>query len=337
MSARYTIEALATIADQGPLRLIDRQTGAAATITPRQGANVEDLRLPVRGAVVDLFAAPEPPTTPPRRTGAPVLFPFPNRLRDARFIWQGQVVELPPTRGRHAIHGLVIDRPFQCIAQEMSDQSASVTLAIQSDDDPALAAAYPFAWRLELTYRLAGSFRTQATVTNLGREPMPFGLGFHPFFRVPLAPGGSRADCRVQLWAPRVWEVDGDTLPTGQQHAVLGALDLRGYPPLNELALDTFYTRLALDDPGAGAWSSRLLDPAAAVEVVLTADSAFREAVVFAPANRPVVSIEPYTCAADALNLAARGVDAGLLVLEPGERWTAGYSIAARSVIFADS
>jgi hypothetical protein len=48
-----------------------------------------------------------------------------------------------------------------------------------------------------------------------------------------------------------------------------------------------------------------------------------------------VVSIEPYTCATDALNLQARGIDAGLLRLAPGEHWSAGYTIALRAITFA--
>jgi aldose 1-epimerase len=32
--------------------------------------------------------------------------------------------------------------------------------------------------------------------------------------------------------------------------------------------------------------------------------------------------VEPYTCITDAINLQQRGVEAGLLVLPPGGRWT---------------
>jgi aldose 1-epimerase len=49
-----------------------------------------------------------------------------------------------------------------------------------------------------------------------------------------------------------------------------------------------------------------------------------------------VLCIEPYTCATDALNLQARGVDAGLLTLPPGGRWSAGYTISARAITYAD-
>ncbi len=49
----------------------------------------------------------------------------------------------------------------------------------------------------------------------------------------------------------------------------------------------------------------------------------FRDVVVFTPVHRQAFCIEPYTCITDAINLQARGVDAGLLTLPPGGRWSA--------------
>ena len=50
-------------------------------------------------------------------------------------------------------------------------------------------------------------------------------------------------------------------------------------------------------------------------------DASFRELVVFTPPHRQAVCIEPYTSTGDAINLHERGIDAGLLVLEPGATW----------------
>jgi aldose 1-epimerase len=50
--------------------------------------------------------------------------------------------------------------------------------------------------------------------------------------------------------------------------------------------------------------------------------------VVFTPANRQAFCIEPYTCVTDAINLQQQGVDAGLLVLPPGEKWSGVVEIA---------
>jgi aldose 1-epimerase len=48
---------------------------------------------------------------------------------------------------------------------------------------------------------------------------------------------------------------------------------------------------------------------------------AFREVVVFTPPHRQAFCIEPYTCTTDAVNLQARGIDAGWRVLPAGQHW----------------
>ena len=61
-------------------------------------------------------------------------------------------------------------------------------------------------------------------------------------------------------------------------------------------------------------------DPAGAT-LQLRASAAFRELVVFTPVHRDAFCLEPYTCTTDAINLQARGVDAGWATLAPGAGW----------------
>jgi galactose mutarotase-like enzyme len=75
-----------------------------------------------------------------------------------------------------------------------------------------------------------------------------------------------------------------------------------------------------------------MIDPALKLAVEVRADPAFGDFVVFAPANNPqangqVVALEPYTCAPDAFNLAARGIDSGTRELAPGQTFEAGFEI----------
>ena len=55
------------------------------------------------------------------------------------------------------------------------------------------------------------------------------------------------------------------------------------------------------------------------IRMVLEADEQFRELVVYTPPNRASICFEPYTCPTDAVNLQAQGIDAGLIVLKPGQ------------------
>ena len=53
--------------------------------------------------------------------------------------------------------------------------------------------------------------------------------------------------------------------------------------------------------------------------MVMESDAQFRELVVYTPPGRDAICFEPYTCPTDAINLEARGIPAGVIVLAPDE------------------
>ena len=65
------------------------------------------------------------------------------------------------------------------------------------------------------------------------------------------------------------------------------------------------------------------MNSAATGTVRVSASPDFRDLVLFTPPHRQAVCIEPYTCPTDAINLQARGLDAGWRVLDPGATWEA--------------
>src|SRR5437870_2675642 len=85
----------------------------------------------------------------------------------------------------------------------------------------ARAEIWPADYELRLTYRLtADCLRLTAAVQNPDAASLPFGLGFHPYFRVAPA-GGSGEDCLVTAAATEYWEL-ADSLPTGVRRPVDG-------------------------------------------------------------------------------------------------------------------
>src|SRR5207248_691772 len=69
-----------------------------------------------------------------------------------------------------------------------------------SRDDPASRDHWPADYVLRVTCRLLpGRLRVEAEVSNPDQVSLPFGLGYHPYFSVPLAPGGTADDCTVQV------------------------------------------------------------------------------------------------------------------------------------------
>jgi aldose 1-epimerase len=110
-----------------------------------------------------------------------------------------------------------------------------------------------------------------------------------------------------------------DFIPTGERRPVDARLDFRKGQPNAGLKLDDVLTGL---DPALGR-ACRLVDEVLGAEFQLGFDDKIRELVVYTPPNSPgVISIEPYTQATDAINLAARGIDGGLRVLGHGRSET---------------
>jgi aldose 1-epimerase len=302
--------------------------GARAAVSPAHGFNCYSWQVPPAPDL--LYCDPQQlaPGGRPTRVGIPILFPFPNRIRDGRFTWDGQEYQLPrndPPQ-KNAIHGFACRRPWRVVDQGADADAAWVTGEFQGSTDAADARGlWPADYRLQVTYRLeARSLRIEAEVDNPDTRPLPFGLGYHPYFRVPFRPGENAADYRVSVPAHTYWELQ-ETLPTGRRLPLADCpgCDLRSPRRFAELKLDDILT----DVPGLAEGGTSALAPRGLIQAPdgaalhLRASCSFREVVAFTPPHRQAVSLEPYTCITDAINLQQRGVDAGLLVLQPGDSW----------------
>lgn len=316
--------------------LTDEGNTVRAEVWPTHGFNC--LRWQVRkpdGVWDDiLFTAPDWQQNPvPTRSGHPVLFPFPNRMRAGSFAFEGKTFQLPlnEASGKHAIHGFTPRVPWRVIGLGVTAESAFVTGEFQiSKDAPHAVACWPADARLRLTYRLSASaLRVEAEVDAADGKALPFGLGYHPYFR---APGGASdiADWVLTAHAADVW-ASADNLPTGKKGPAPAPLDFQAGRPVGSTHLDTPYGTLS---PHMGTIAT-LEAPSQTTRLIVAVDPAFRELLLFTPLHRKAVAIEPYTCATDAANLeAVQGIDAGWRVLPAGTvfRSAVEYRLEARSV-----
>jgi aldose 1-epimerase len=296
-----------------------------AAVWPAFGFNCYSWRVTRAGRALDLlYADPQLfDDSKPTRSGIPILFPFPNRIRAGRFTWEGQEYQLArnDSSGQNAIHGFPCRRPWRVVDSGADGHSAWVTGEFQASvDAPEVVPLWPADYRLRVTHRLlADRLRVEAEVHNPDRVPLPFGLGYHPYFHTPFA-GGDAAGCLVSVPATSYWELR-DSLPTGQRLSVDAGRDLRTPRRLGDLTLDDVLTDVASDESAVLCLRGTVEDPAAQATLRVFTSPAFRELVAFTPPHRQAVCLEPYTCTTDAINLQQRGVDAGLLVLEPGLTW----------------
>lgn len=284
-----------------------------------------------------LFSAPDWESNPvPTRSGHPILFPFPGRLRDGRLTLQGKAYQLPlnDSTKQHAIHGFTPRNPWREVDSNGDDDFAFVTGQFNLRKLlPSALGHWPADFNLNVTYKLyADRLRVDATVENLGPGPLPIGLGYHPYFRLP---GVSDPDIGRYLLRANVdqyWETDESNLPTGWRKDVTPELDFRQARAIGSTALDNVLTNVTAKPTGLAnmVGLADLSHPDVSDRLQIMADPVFRELVLFTPPHRQGIAIEPYTCSADAANLAERGIDSGWQVIAPGGEWEAGVEYRLR-------
>jgi aldose 1-epimerase len=248
---------------------------------------------------------------PPRGAGT-VLVPWPNRTRAGKWTWDGRPQQLAlsePPAG-NAIHGLLrytLYRPDERTAD-------AITLRAVIPVQP----GWPVPLDTSVRYAVGqGGLTVTHTVRNVGTAAVPFGVGAHPYLRA----GDSATDeSELTLSAASSLPLDGG-LPTGPLEPVAGDLDFRDGQPLAGRDLDHAFGDCV---PLEGLVRHRLTGPGGAVE--LWADPDFGFVQVFTPDDHPdrgrAVAVEPMTCPPDALNTGA-----GLIHLDPGERWTGSWGV----------
>jgi aldose 1-epimerase len=244
------------------------------------------------------------------------LMPWPNRLRDGRYAWEGETQQLPlsePSLG-NAIHGLVRWRNWGVLAWS----AARVTFGLRLFPVP----GYPFTLGLTIDYELNDAgLAVCARAENLGPQACPYGVGFHPY----LTLGRTIDAARLRLPAERFLIADKRAIPVSSKSVDGTPYDFREPREIGSLVLDTCFHELRRDDDGLARVT--LADEDAAVTLWL--GEAFGHLMVYtgdtlAPERRRQgLAVEPMSCAPNAF---AGG--AGLVRLEPRETHAADWGIA---------
>jgi galactose mutarotase-like enzyme len=118
---------------------------------------------------------------------SPVLFPIVGGLKGDIYFYNGQQYNLPR-------HGFARDRDFS--TQQLSNTEVVFTL----NDDDSTRAVYPFAFTLKIRYRLNQNWLACTyEVYNPGNDVLPFSVGAHPAFAVPLTAGLQYSDYYLEF------------------------------------------------------------------------------------------------------------------------------------------
>jgi len=243
-----------------------------------------------------------------------MLFPFPNRLRDGRYEWGGEIFEFPvndPATGT-ALHGLGMDKDIELIGYEVGENEATAVCQFQSEGDYPY---YPFPFTFTAVFKIEHPGRLTITLAfrNDGDRALPAGLGWHPYFHLGY---DQIKDTALQMPDCQLVGIDSAMIPTGKRYAY------------DEFAVSKKIGTTVLDNCFA------LPDAEGIAEIFLRREShelrfwqetgpgKFNFLQVFTPAHRGSIAIEPMTCNIDAFNNGE-----GLAVIEPGAEIRAKFGM----------
>lgn len=224
------------------------------------------------------------------------LVPFVNRISGSRFRFRGREVVLTPNMAGDAnvLHG--------------QGWLSAWTLLFATADEAELAFEHPageWPWAYEARQRFAlddSGLSVRLSCLNASAEPMPCGLGQHPYF-----PCGSETVIDTEV--SHAWEIDEQVLPTAKVPAT-GRFDLRRRKVCGQ----------GLDHGFAG-WggAATLTDPNWPVALTLSSPDA-RFFQLYSPPQGGLFVAEPVTHANAALNAPEEEwAELGLRVLAAGE------------------
>jgi aldose 1-epimerase len=249
-----------------------------------------------------------------------VLIPWPNRIQDGRYSFDGQDHQLAidDVEEQDAIHGLVRWAAWG-VAERAKD---AVVMEHVLHPRP----GYPFTLALSVEYRLSDEgLLVRTTATNRGLDPCPYGSGNHPYVTL-----GQHSVDPLTLRVPgaRVLVSDERGIPVGSAPVEATDYDFREPRTIGATVLDHAYTdlergkdgraRVEMQDPDGGSALTLWVDEAHPYVMVFTGDP-------LPDVNRRSLAVEPMTCPPNAFRT---GED--LIRLEPDQSFTSSWGIDPR-------
>lgn len=284
------------VLEQTPRLVVISTDSIRAEVLPNLGARLH--RLTVFGH--DLLRTPTDPRlhlVEPFDWGGYVMAPWCNRIEPVPTVVGGSTVDVRSNApDGSALHGQVYLVPWQ--------ERAAGTFEVLGGGD-GTGWPWPYETTLEVTATDLGPGHAEVTfgqvLTNLSEQPMPGGIGFHPWFRAPI---------EVSIAAARV--LPSNLRADDPIEAVSGAFDLRSLRPMPG-GLDA--TWLDPGDPPV-----RLRWPDLGIRATMEADSDAGLCIVAAsPADGGAVAVEPQTHAPQGIRRLLAGQPHGLTWMQPGQ------------------
>lgn len=316
----------------------------SVTLLPGRGMNVFQITGNMPGlGVVDLLKSPSVEVAASQLTGTgddaygnlnhsfggAFLIPFSSRIggelsadkKTVTATWRDKRILLPNDfLGHYAVHGLVNELKATGLHTEKTAGGESFTGVIHAGD-------FSGHWlsKTDLHYAIAltaDAVEILVTAENVGNEPEPMAIGWHPYL---VIPSGDRSQARVHIPASRFSRLDTiDGRPTGDLDPVAGTkYDFESpegslLPPGESVSINL--SHLTRTDGVVEAWLS---DPKAGYGIRVRGFSPRINTVhLYSPKDGTFAAIEEQFNYMDPFGQQWKGMDTGMVTLAPGESTT---------------
>jgi aldose 1-epimerase len=248
-----------------------------------------------------------------------VLIPWPNRIQDGRYEFEGRSHQLPidDPEEQDAIHGLVRWAAWRVAARDPQ------RVVMQHIIHP--RPGYPFSLGVNVEYSLsAEGLRVATTATNVGSDPCPYGCGAHPYLRAGREPVDAAT---LRAPAGTVLLSDERGIPVRSERVEGTEFDFRRPRPISTTKLDNAFTELERDRNGI----ARVTLSGSDGDVSLWVDGSYAYLMLFTGDPLPDVArrslaVEPMTCPPNAFRTGE-----SVIRLEPGRSFTSTWGIESRA------
>lgn len=244
----------------------------------------------------------------PTKYQGDVLAPWPNRIRDGRYIYRNRLYQAPVNEvsRKNALHGLVNNRPWEI--DEIKSHEVKMKTTLLPDD------SYPGQLELSICYTLSSSgLKIEISAKNIGINAAPYGVSIHPYL---VADSSTKVDeWNLQLFSHQYFKVDPERLLPISIEETPVEFDFVKSQKIRKTFIDhaflvgseSFLRGISVTAPNGNGVEMRHSENLGWVQIH-TAD---RDG---GADSRRCLAVEPMTCPPDAFN---SGID--VIDLEPGQ------------------
>jgi aldose 1-epimerase len=327
----------------------------SVTLLPGRGMNVFQITANIPGkGVTELLQSPTLEEAAQQMTGSgkdqwgglstsfggAFMVPWASRISgvsdaDGQYLsatWRGKNVKLPVDfLGKYSVHGLIR-------AAKVGELHTRTFRDGQIETGVIHAGNFGGHWfsETDIHFKIAltrDAMELTVTPTNVGKEPEPMGVGWHPYLAIL---SGDRSQARLHVPSSLRSVVNNtDGLTTGELQSAKGTpLDFTSQDgaPLEDSLLAN-YSGLDWSHGSADSW---LLDPKSGYGIrVQTLSRSVKTITVYSPKDRAFVAIEPEINFPDPFGAEWKGMDTGMVTLQPGESiiWKVRLELMSPSTI----